>query len=212
MTGRQIEERRERDLPFELAWDQQADGAPLPHDPAHLPQRPDSIGDEHERHLAEHDIEGLVLERQRAGIALTPREVRPDAAGDRQHGLVQIEAGDGAGRGDEVGGGARDDAGTAPDVEHRVPCGDACRGAQDRCPLGKEGRDELRFVALGGLDRDLERLDGFGHGSSMRREGAASIGQLTYFRWMRGQRCRFGPPNAWATISARLRKLSLVRM
>ncbi len=93
----------------------------------HLAQRSGAVRHEHERHLAEHDVEGLLVERERARVALAPVEVGPDAAGNRQHGLVQVETGDGTGGGDEVGSGPGDDAGAAPDVEHGLAGGDGCR-------------------------------------------------------------------------------------
>ena len=66
VAGGDVEERRERDLSFELARDEQANRASLLGDSAHLAQRGGAVRDEHERHLAEHDVEGLLVERERA--------------------------------------------------------------------------------------------------------------------------------------------------
>ena len=149
----------------------QADRASPLHDSAHLAHRCGAVRDEHQHHLAEHDVEGLLVERKRARVASAPVEVGLDTAGNRQHGLVQVDTGDGADRADELGSGPGDDAGAASDVEHGLAGGDGRGGAKDRCPLGEEGRDELRLVTLCSLDRDLKRLDGFGHVPSLRRPG-----------------------------------------
>jgi hypothetical protein len=64
------------------------------HDPRHLTERPRRLRKEHQRSLAEHDVERLVVEGQSGGVSLDPIDVRPEMPGDDEHGLVQIETDD----------------------------------------------------------------------------------------------------------------------
>ena len=80
----------------------------------------DAVGEEHQRHLAQHGVELLIGERERGDVAVAELDVGTDAAGDRQHRLVEVDTHDRAARSTR-GRGAGDDPGAAGDVEHPLP-------------------------------------------------------------------------------------------
>jgi len=127
-------------------------------DPGHLPQGRRRVGEEHQRHLAQHHVEGAVGERQGGDVASPPLQVRPDPAGDGEHGLVEVHAHHAPVPGEPVGDGAGDDAGAAGGVEDRLSGVDAGQVGQERRPLGEERRHEPGLVQLGRPGGDLERL------------------------------------------------------
>jgi hypothetical protein len=130
------------------------------HDPRHLAHRRRPVREEHQRHLAHHPVEGAVRERQRLRIALPPVQVGADPFGDRQHGPVQVQAGDVSLRADPVGGGAGENAGTASHVENLLPRHEAGGIGNGRRPIGEQGGDESLLVDLGDPERYLESLTG----------------------------------------------------
>ena len=181
VAGGHLDERSVRRLLVEVAGHEHGDRAAGGGDPAHLPDRSVSVGEEHEGHLAHDGVEGAVGEREGGNVTLAPVDVGTHASGHGEHGLVEVDADD-VGRPDEVGGGAGDDPRPACDIQHPLAGDDAGGLAQGRCPLGEEGGHECGLVGLGGLDGDLERLGWFGgggHGAIIRRSDAGSIGQLT---------------------------------
>ena len=111
----------------------------------------------------DHDIEGVVRERQVQGVAVAPVDLGPQAPRHRQHALIQIEPGHAA-RGRHAGGGLpREDARPAADVEHPVArCDRGDLGELGR-PLGEDGGNEVAFIGDGGVVRQLPRCL-FGHG------------------------------------------------
>ena len=204
----EVEEPGEGVMMFQCARHEYRNGAAEGGGSGHLPHRGGAVGEEHQRHLREHRVEGFVWERQPCRVGLTELDVGSDPAGNGEHRVVQVHAHGTAGRSDSVGGGAGDDPGSEGDVEHAGARCHAGSLAQHRRPLGEEGRDKCRLVELGGLASDLEGLRRFGggHVGMLCRSVRASIGQLPY------SVSRSGPKAlaAWTAASARLRRLSLV--
>jgi hypothetical protein len=54
----------------------------------HLAQRCNPVREEHQRKLADDDIEGTVLKGQLRGIALPPIDLRAQLSRDSQHALI----------------------------------------------------------------------------------------------------------------------------
>ncbi len=157
-TRGELDERLEGRLPVECTGNDDGHGSDIAHDARHLADRRRAIGQEHQRHLAQDDVERAVGERERCGVGLPPFDVGTDPAGDGEHRLVEVDADDAGSRPGQVSCGAGDDAGTAGDVEHAAARCHPAGLAQRRRPLGEEVGHERRLVALGGGERDLERL------------------------------------------------------
>ena len=141
----------------------QSNGAAACDDPAHLADGPDPIGKEHERHLAQRDVELIVRNWQRGHIAPAEVDVGSDPASDSQHRLVEVDTDDSAVGTDDLGGSSGNDARSARDVEHGVARADPGELEQPRRPLSEQRRDEGGLVGLRGLDWDLEGLARCGH-------------------------------------------------
>lgn len=80
--------------------------------------------------------------------------------GDREHRRVQVHAGEGAARGDPVGGLPADDAGTAGNIEDRVSWAHVGGVEKHRRPDAKNGRYELSFIQPSRLVADGKGLVG----------------------------------------------------
>ncbi len=121
----------------------------------HLAQCSQPVGQIHQGELADHGVEAARLEGQVAGVALAPVDLRPDAARDGEHAVVEVEARDAAFGAGPLGGLARQDAGAAGDVEHPVAGPDRGRLGDRRRPLAEQRGHEFLLVDDRGVVRDL---------------------------------------------------------
>jgi hypothetical protein len=96
---------------------------PTAEDASHVAQCPQAVGEELQPELAQHDVEGCVGERKRVSGCLVPLDrhttARPGPR-DRQHGGVDVGAGDQAIVPDTLGGHSGRDSRPARDVQHSL--------------------------------------------------------------------------------------------
>ena len=114
-------------------------------------------------------------------VAVAPVDLRPQAPRHRQHALIQVEPGHAARRRHAGGGLARQDAGSAADVEHAVARCDRGDVGELGRPLGEDGGNEVAFIGDGSVVGQLPRcLFGhdcclFGHGASFPENVRSSL-------------------------------------
>ena len=89
-------------------------------------------------------------------IALTPIDLRADAARHREHALIAIEPGDLLGQFDPISCRTRKHAGPAADVEHAVTSVYTCRLSDLLCPLADERGNKEPLINFGRIVGDLE--------------------------------------------------------
>ena len=93
--------------------------------PMHLTKSGQSVLDEHERHLTQHDVEAPVREREGRGIALLPLDWRSlgngQGRGHCDHVGGDVEAYDRSVLADYLGCTAGDQSGAAANIEHALP-------------------------------------------------------------------------------------------
>ena len=97
-AGAELDERFERGLRFEGARDDHRDCAVLSGDSRHLAESGRAVGEEHQRHLAQHRVERPVGERERGHVTLSPSDVGASVGGNSEHRLVEIDPDDRAAR------------------------------------------------------------------------------------------------------------------
>lgn len=145
-----VDEQPVRGLVLDGGGHDQPDAAAVAGHPCHLGHGTGTVREEHQRHLAQHDVERLAGERQRERVRAMPLELRPHPAGHGQHRLIEIHSDDALGS-DVVRGDACHDPGAAGHVENGLTGADARHADQQRRRLADLRVRQGRFAEAGRL-------------------------------------------------------------